>query len=138
MAIFLDDEDRHAYLRLLGRITLRMDWHCLMYCLMSNHVHLLVETPAPNLGEGMQLLHGRYAMWFNERHSAVGHLFQGRYGAKRVKDDVHLITALRYLEGNPVEAGLVSRPEEWPWSSRGTPHRPPWLATERLTELLGL
>lgn len=137
-AIFLDDEDRHAYLRLLGTTIRRHEWRCLVYCLMTNHVHLLIETPAANLGAGVHLLHGEYAMHFNERHGTVGHLFQSRYGAKRIEDEVHLITVARYLEANPVEAGLVTRPEDWPWSSRGTPVAPPWLAADRLRELLGL
>jgi putative transposase len=130
-AIFADDLDRLRYLELLHGATRKYLWNVLAFCLMSNHVHLLLETPKPNLGLGMQWLHGKHAMTFNERHGFVGHVFQSRYGAKRIKDDVHLITALRYVENNPVEAGLA----DWPWSSAAA--APSWLATERLGALLG-
>lgn len=135
-AVFLDDEDRHRYLRLLARAVTLRRWNILSSCLMTNHLHLLVETPEPNLGVGMRELHGDYALMFNRRHGMVGHLFQGRYGAVRIKDDAHLITIVRYIDRNPAEAGL---PRNWPWSSsgplRGSP-APPWLALDRLTALL--
>ena len=135
--MFLDDRDRRRYLRVLGDTVAHRGWNCLAYCLMTNHVHLLVETPQPNLGHGMQRLHGAYASGFNKRHTTVGHVFQGRYGAKRIKDDVHLITVARYIDANPVEAGLAVTPDLWPWSSRALPN-PRWLADRRLQELLGL
>ena len=84
--IFLDDADRWRYLAMLGDVVVRMRWRCLAYCLMRNHVHLLAETPAANLGAGIQRLHGRYAQKFNERHRRSGHVFQGRYGAVRVDE----------------------------------------------------
>ena len=134
--IFLDDVDRHLYLRLLGQAVREQEWACLSYCLMGNHVHLLIETPRPNLGSGMRKLHGKYGLRFNQRHGFVGHVFQGRYGAVRITDDEHLVTVLRYIDGNPVEAGLGS---DWPWCSslglRGGP-APPWLALGRLPALL--
>ena len=91
--------------------------HDLSYCLMPNHVHLLLETPDPNLPVGMQILQGPYARRFNRRHRLVGHLFQGRYGAVRVKDDVHLWTAATYIARNPVEAGHCKEPWESSWTS---------------------
>jgi REP-associated tyrosine transposase len=103
--IYLDDADRHAYLRLLGSSVDVMNWRCLSYCLMSNHVHLL------------QRLHGRYAQRFNGRHGRTGHLFGGRYGAKRIRSDAQLQVTAAYIARNPVEAGLCSHAEEWPWGS---------------------
>src|ERR687896_722074 len=79
--VFIDDTDRRAYLTTLGRVTRWKRWRCLAYCLMPNHVHLLLETPQANLGAGMQYLHGSYANEFNERHGRFGHVFQGRYGS---------------------------------------------------------
>src|SRR3954454_20748947 len=76
--IYRDDVDRRMYLHTLGREVARWKWRCLAYCLMSNHVHLLLETPEPNLGRGMQRAHGTYARLFNRRHARVGHVFQGR------------------------------------------------------------
>jgi len=137
--LFRDDRDRRIYLETLGCVVRRCSWRCLAYCLMDNHVHLLVETPHPNLGEGMQRLHAPYAKKFNARHGTVGHVFQGRYGTKRIKDDVHLITALRYIARNPVEAGLCGAEGDWPWSSHtmllaGT--APQWLDGARVGEHL--
>jgi putative transposase len=129
--VFADDVDRQLYLRLLARQLRMSDWRCLAYCLMGNHLHLLVETVRPDLGAGMRRLHGNYARYFNDRHKLVGHVFQGRYGATRIKDDVHLVTALRYVENNASEAGLA----DWPWTSAARP-APPWLAVERRRELL--
>src|SRR3712207_7313843 len=106
--IYEDDRDRALYLAMLAAVVRRHEWHLLAYCLMDNHVHLLVETPRPNLGSGMQRLHGDYALLFNRRHERRGHLFQGRYGAKRVRDDAQLVTVLRYIADNPVEADRKS------------------------------
>ena len=119
-AIYLDDQDRQTYLRLLGLVVKRSRWRCLAYCLMHNHVHLLLQTPEANLAQGMRWFHGLYAQTFNERHGRAGHLFQGRYGAVRVKDDEQLWTAARYLALNPVEAGLARHPADWPWSGYAT------------------
>ena len=133
--IFLDDGDRRTYLSMLARVATRMEWHCLAYCLMRNHMHLLIETPRANLGAGMQYLHGFYAQTFNERHNRSGHLFQGRYGAVRIEDDPQLWATVRYIAHNPVEAGLSASPAEWPWSSHRAVLRrdaPAWLDTARL------
>jgi putative transposase len=138
-AIYLDDLDRQTYLRLFGRVVEKRHWRCLAYCLMANHVHLVLQTPDANLAVGMQALHGLYAQTFNERHDRVGHLFQGRYGAVRIRGDSQLWTALRYLALNPVEAGLCTRPAEWRWGSYGVvrDHAPDWLDRVRLLELVG-
>jgi putative transposase len=138
--IYVDDLDRQIYLALLARVVVRQRWNCLAYCLMPNHVHLLVETVEANLAEGMRHVHGPFAQGFNVRHRRVGHLFQGRYGAVRVTDDPQLWTTVGYIATNPAAAGLVVMPEDWAWSSHratlGAP-RPPWLAVDRLLGLLG-
>src|SRR3954447_11971980 len=85
--IFRDDADRQSYITLLGRVAGRCSWSCLAYCLMPNHVHLLVETPQPNLGRGMQWLQSRYALAFNRRHGRTGHLFEERYKSPKVTTD---------------------------------------------------
>jgi REP element-mobilizing transposase RayT len=138
--IFRDDTDRKCYLRLLGQAVERYRWRCLGYCLMGNHIHLVIETPEGNLSEGMQWLHGMYAAEFNKRHNRVGHLFQGRYGATRITSDAHLWIVLTYVAANPVEANLVERPEAWPWNSYavvvGPDRAPSWLDVERLDQYL--
>ncbi len=107
---------------------------------MSNHAHLVIETPLPNLGAGMQRVHGVYARSFNKRHERSGHHFQGRYGSVRIGDDSHLWTVLRYVALNPVEAGLCERADQWRWSSYGGVLRdaaPAWVDATRLLGLLG-
>ena len=137
--VFLDSADRTLYLSLLAREVKRNGWRCLGYCLMLNHLHLVLETPEPNLGIGMHGLQGGYARRFNHRHGRVGHVFQGRYGAVRVKDDAQFAAVVRYVAQNPVEAGYCERPDEWRWGS----HRavvgerwPAWLDAARLLGLL--
>jgi putative transposase len=102
---------------------------------MDNHVHLLIETPRPNLAVGMQWLHGRFAQHFNGRHGRVGHVFQGRYGSVLMTSQAQVWMAIAYIARNPVTAGLCRGPADWPWSS----HRAvigaaavPWLDHERL------
>ena len=117
MRIFRDDTDYLLYLELLRRVAHRWRWKCLAYCLMPNHVHLLIETSEPNLGEGMQRLQSLYAQAFNATYGRSGHLFQGRFGAVRIKSESQMTTVIDYIARNPVEAGLAEQPEDWPWSS---------------------
>jgi REP element-mobilizing transposase RayT len=139
--IFRDDLDRSIYLRRLDRVVERQQWRCLAYCLMPNHVHLLVETPRATLADGMHELHGPYALRFNRRHGLDGHLFEKRYHNTPIKDDAQLLAAATYIALNPVAAGLCTSPELWPWSSHttilGSP-APRWLDTDRLLEHLSV
>jgi REP element-mobilizing transposase RayT len=115
--IFRDDADRELYLRLLAKVREKGRWKVLSYCLMDNHLHMVIETSEGNLGWGMQWLHSQYARAFNRRHGRSGHLFQGRYGSTTIEDDGHLCMTLRYVALNPVKARMCRRPEDWPWSS---------------------
>jgi putative transposase len=83
---------------------------------MTNHIHLLIETPRANLGDGMRWFHGRYGRYFNDRHDRVGHVFQGRYKAVRQVTDEQLLRTRAYIALNPVTAGLCGHPDEYPWS----------------------
>ena len=116
-AVYVDDVDREQYLAMLGATVLQYAWRCLGYCLMTNHMHLLIETPLPNLGPGMQRLHSLYAQKFNKRHARSGHLFQGRFGSLLVLREEQLWKTVAYIAQNPVAAGLCTRPADWPWSS---------------------
>jgi putative transposase len=115
--IFGDDDDRRFYLALLRGVAERFGWRILGYCLMGNHLHLVIETREPNLGKGMHALHTTYAMHFNQRWDRVGHLFQSRFGSREIHDEHGLAVVLAYLAANPVAAGLCQRPEDWVWSS---------------------
>ena len=139
--VFFDDEDRAGYLDLLARAVVRAGWRCLSYCLMPNHLHLLIETPQPNLGAGMQWFHGHYAGGFNKKWGRSGHLFQGRYGNVRVKTDEQLQTVVRYIALNPVAAKLSRAPEDWLWGSHRAAvsgEAAAWLDHARLLEYIGI
>ncbi len=115
--IFFRDDDRRAFLGTLERVCGRFDWRCYAYCLMRNHYHLLVETPDGNLSKGMRQLNGVYTQSVNRRQGRVGHLFQGRFKGILVQKEAYLLELARYIVLNPVRAGMVKEPEEWPWSS---------------------
>jgi putative transposase len=135
--VFRDDVDRRAYVRALRSAVEDCHWRLLAYCLMDNHVHLLIETPNANLGEGMRWLHGTYAGGFNKRHGRSGHVFQGRYGSVRIKTDAQLWAAAVYIAMNPVEAGLCRAPGDWPWSSHSmviSGSAPDWIDVPHLLE----
>lgn len=131
-ALFREDADRRDFLGLLSLVATRRRWLVLAYCLMGNHVHLIVRTPEPDLSAGMAYLTGLYAQYFNERHHRRGTPFQGRFRGFVIERDGHLEEALRYVVLNPVKARLVKAPEEWLWSSyratAGLDVRPRWLA----------
>ena len=116
-SIVRDEHDREELLARIGRTVGRYRWSCLAYCILDTHFHLLVGTPAANLGVGMQWLLASYARDFNKRHERDGNLFHCRFYSKRVTSDEHLASAIVYVALNPVRAGLVEQPEVWPWSS---------------------
>jgi putative transposase len=88
------------------------------YCLMPNHVHLLIQTAkAQDFPKIMQGLLQGFGRWFKSRHGYVGHVWQGRYKSPLIGDESYFLEVGRYIERNPVRAGLVTRPEDFPWSS---------------------
>ena len=115
--IYRVDGDRQAFTQLIGEVVKRYRWRIHAWCQMTNHYHLLVETPEPNLSRGMRQLNGGYANYFNRAHGRVGHVFQGRYTAINVQHDTYLLELARYIVLNPVRAKMVVRPEDWQWSS---------------------
>jgi REP element-mobilizing transposase RayT len=134
--IFVNDVDRHALLAVLAQATQRFDAQVLAYCLMGNHYHLVLHTRQANLSLLMRHLNGVYTQGHNRRHGKVGHVFQGRFKAILVDRDAYLLTLCRYVELNPVRAGLVAAPADWAWSSylahTGSTESPVWLDTTGL------
>jgi putative transposase len=136
--IFMEDHDRERFLILLELTARRHNWQLLSYCLMTNHFHLLVMTPEPNVSAGMQYLNGRYAQWFNWRHGYEGHVVERRFYSELVEADEHLAALARYIVLNPVRAGLCGSAGDWRWSSyRATvmrvpamPRIAPWLLSQ--------
>jgi REP element-mobilizing transposase RayT len=134
--IFEDDTDRTLFLNTLAQVVERYNWLCHAYCLMGNHYHLLIETPESNLSAGMRQLNGVYTQAFNRSHNRDGHLLKGRYKSIVVEKESFLLELCRYIVLNPVRAGLVERPEHYPWSSYlatlGKQEAPPCLTTDWL------
>ena len=115
--VFASDADRLVYLDLLRRNADLHGLSVLGYCLMSNHVHLItVPHTRQALAQALKHTHGRYAAYWNAHQGASGHVWQGRYYSCPL-DASHLWSALRYAELNPVRAGLVTKPQDWKWSS---------------------
>ncbi len=115
--IYVDDEDRKRFLALVGGVCERFNWVGYAYCLMSNHYHLVMETPDGNLSSDMRHLNGVYTQRFNTRHGRVGHVFQGRYKAILAERDSYLLELCRYVVLNPVRAEMVRHASQWRWSS---------------------
>jgi putative transposase len=139
-AVFRDDADREDYLRRLAHYRKKFGFRLLAYCLMNNHVHLVIETGPDPLSRVMAGLQSSYTQYFNRRHRRAGHLFQGRYKAFLVEKDPYALALLRYVHENPVKAQIVTKPEEYVWSSdrayrRGRGHE--WLDVDRLLAMLG-
>jgi putative transposase len=117
--VFRDDGDRQVFLVTLKGVIEVCDWELLAFCLMTNHVHLVVRTPRPNLGEGMQRLLGTYAKFFNWRYERSGHVFRRPFKSEPIRDDRQLAAAIAYVGDNPVRAKLCMSAGEWRWSSHG-------------------
>ena len=120
LRIFRKAGDLLAFERILGEASARVGMRLCGYCLMSNHWHLLLWPHGDrDLPDFMQWLTLTHTQRYHVAHGTVGmgHLYQGRYKSFPVKDDGYYLTALRYVEANPVRAGLVPKAGEWPWSS---------------------
>lgn len=115
--VFFSDADRARYVEMLAEACAAHATRCLAWCLMDNHVHLILVPAAPDgLRATLSSTHTRYALRINHGQGLSGHLFQGRF-ASYPMDDAHLMVAARYVENNPVRAGLCRRAEDWRWSS---------------------
>jgi len=118
--IFADDTDRYAYLALLVRALRILDVRLFAYALMTNHVHLVLQTARPNVSGFVQWLHTRYARHFNRRHGRMNHVFGDRFRSRVIEDDFYLLSATVYLHLNPWQAGLAVHPADYPWTSYRT------------------
>lgn len=139
-SVFLDDHDNRIFLDTLEEVCGRTGWKVYAFVLMGNHYHLLIETPEPNLVDGMRWLQGTYTKRFNTRHKKIGHLFQGRYKALIVDPEKkYFQTVSHYIHLNPVRVKGCNIDQnklaEYPWSSYplylSPAKRPGWLDVER-------
>ena len=139
--IYRDDEDRLIFLKILQETVGRFGWIVTAWVLMTNHFHLVIQTPEPNLSRGMQWFLGKYVGVFNRRYRRCGHLFQGRFKSILLEKERYMSNVLRYVVLNPVRAGIVDSPEEYEWSSyratAGLDEAPGWLDTAAALESFG-
>lgn len=116
-AIFLDDEDREEYLKRVRHYKERYKMQLYAYCLMTNHVHLLVYDNNQDISRFMQGLSLSYVQYFNKKYGRTGHLFQDRFTSVRMKNDMQLMYVSKYIHLNPVRANMVSKARVYKWSS---------------------
>ncbi len=115
--IFRDDDDREYYLSTLKRVKAAYPFLLHAYCLMGNHVHLLIETINIDVSKIMYHTNKEYAVKFNSKYDFIGHLFQGRFHWELVDNDPYYLEVSRYIHLNPVKAAIVERPIDYKWSS---------------------
>ena len=116
--VFFDDDDRSAYLDALAKTKERYPFRLFGYCLMTNHVHLLLRPePGQTVSRIMQSLTVSHTCRYHKRRKTIGHVWQGRFKSPVIQDDEHLLTVLRYIEANPFRAAMVEDLAEYPWSS---------------------
>jgi REP element-mobilizing transposase RayT len=139
--IFRDDHDCRRYLEVLARGLDRFQVRCLGYCLLGNHLHLLLQPDQRPISRLLQQVNSTYCQWFNRRHQLVGHVLQGRYKAVLVESSDAFVRVLRYVMLNPVAAGLVTHPADWRWCSyramAGLDHAWPCVDTAAAWRVIG-
>lgn len=139
--IFLNDRDRSKFLEYLEKAVERYGIKIHTYCLMTNHYHLLIETPQPNLSQSIKWVNVSYSVYFNRKRQRKGHLFQGRFKSVLVDADEYLKHLSRYIHLNPLRAGMTDDLISYPWSSypfyTGKKKSPDWFELNWLLSLFG-
>jgi REP element-mobilizing transposase RayT len=115
--IFEDEEDCTKFLRVLEQYKDKCGYEIYAYCLMGNHVHLLLKVGEEPLEQVMRRICGSYVYWYNLKYDRIGSLFQDRFKSEPIEDEAYLLTVLRYIHQNPLTAGLVKDIEKYKWSS---------------------
>lgn len=115
--IFEDNEDAVKFLQTLKDYEHKSGYEIYAYCLMGNHIHILIKEGPEGLGIAMRRIGASYVYWYNWKYERIGHLFQGRYKSEVIENENYLLTVLRYIHQNPLKAGMVKTVEEYKWSS---------------------
>jgi len=115
--IFVDDEDNQRFIDTLAKYRLEAEYELYAYCLMGNHIHLLLKEGNEALSNTMRRIGTSYVYWYNWQYDRKGHLFQDRYRSEPVEDDTYFLTVLRYIHQNPLKAGIADSIEQYKWSS---------------------
>ncbi len=115
--IFEDEEDYQVFLKRIKTYKKISGYKVYSYCLMSNHIHLLMKEETESLSTAFRRIGTSYVYWYNWKYGRIGHLFQDRYKSEVVQNDAYLLTVMRYIHRNPIKAGIVKDLYEYPWSS---------------------
>lgn len=136
--IFEDDEDRVKFIETIELCKGKSEFELYGYCLMGNHVHLLVREGIESLSLTMQRICSGFVYWYNRKYDRFGHLFQERYKSEIVESEAYLITVLRYIHQNPIKAGITNSVEGYKWSSyHEYMHKQSRIDSEAILELFG-
>lgn len=117
--IFRQIEDYRVYMKFLKKVKEKHPFKLYSYCLMRNHIHLQIATIESEIWKIMKGIHWMYSMYFNGKYDLSGHLFQGRYYSELIDTESYLLQTSKYIHLNPVKAGIVEKPIQYPWSSYG-------------------
>ena len=131
--VFFDDADRYRYYLLIQEVTVKFGCRVHAFCCMTNHIHIVLQVGTIPLSRIMQNLTLRYTTWINNKYRRTGHVFQGRFKAILLDADSYLLELVRYIHLNPVRAGIVSDPSDYPWIGHHAylgKQELPWLTSE--------
>lgn len=115
--IFEEEEDSKRFLEIIFKYQDENCYSIYAYCLMGNHIHILLKEEAEELGIAMRRVGASFVYWYNNKYDRYGHLFQDRYHSEPIKNERQLLATMRYIHNNPVKAGIVLLPEQYKWSS---------------------
>ncbi|NLW62889.1 MAG: transposase [Syntrophomonadaceae bacterium] len=115
--LFLDGKDKQKFLDILYVKKQESDFQVYAFCLMDNHIHLLLKESSEGLATMMKRINVSFAYYFNQKHQRIGHLFQDRFKSEPIENERYLLAVIRYIHNNPVKAGIVKKPEQYKWSS---------------------
>ena len=116
-AIFIDEEDCKKFIKTLEQYKEKCGYEIYAYCLMGNHLHLLLKVGGEPLDQIMRRICGSFVYWYNLKYNRTGYLFQDRFKSETVENDAYFLTVLRYIHQNPVKAGISDKVEDYKWSS---------------------
>lgn len=136
--IFYDDQDRQYFIRSMKKASEKTECDIYSYCLMDNHIHILVKDNVGDLEGFVKSLGSGYVLWYNDKYARVGHLFQDRFKSEAVERDQYLLSVSRYIHRNPVKAGLAKNVGEYKWSSYSAYYNnTTWVKTEPILDYFG-
>lgn len=136
--IFLDDRDRRHFIKYVKQVKKESPFILYAYCLMKNHVHLLIKESEVPIETVIKRIAIKYAIYFNGRYERCGHVFQDRFKSENVEDDRYFQTVYRYILRNPVKAGICADPGDYRWSSYGELFQPAsWVDNDFILSLIG-